>query len=92
MPFEAPSNTDIISAARRGARVYDNVHGRQIMLVMSKRLSYQPLDAIATDRVADYARSDRQSKPRLGAPIRPRENGKPGIGGALRVPIDAIEI
>ena len=92
MPFETAHNTGIISVARSGARIDDNVHGRQIVLVLSKRLAYQPLDTVATHGIPNNTCRNREPqawrRPGIGAD----EDGEQSISKTFRVTINAIEI
>ena len=59
MFFQALRKRRVISIASAGARVDYDVHRGQFMLMQTKRFTNQTLDAIATNRIADQASSDR---------------------------------
>lgn len=92
MSLQAAHDARIVGIAGGATRVDDDVHGRQFMLMVSKRFSDQPFEPVAPNRVADDARGNRQTqtcnRPVVGA----NENGEEGIGEAPRILIDAIEI
>lgn len=92
MPLQAAHDARIVGVAGGAARVDDYVHGRQLMLMVSKRFSDQPFEPVAPNRVPDDARGDRQSQTRRRPAVGANKNGKEGIGETSRVLIDAIEI
>lgn len=59
MSFQALRECRVIRIASAGARVDYDVHRGQFVLMQAKRLTHQSLDAIAANRIADQAGSDR---------------------------------
>jgi hypothetical protein len=91
MPFEAACDRCIVRISRAGARIDDEIHCGQFMLVLTKRFPDQTLDAIAAHRIPHDAGGDRQSKAghrRTGVARKYREES---VGRAARIPIHAIE-
>lgn len=92
MAFETTHNTGVVSIAGGATRVDDDVDGRQLMLMMSKRFPDQPLEPVTSNCVADDAGGDRQSEPCARTVIGADKNGKESIGKTSRILVDAIEI
>ena len=70
MPFEAARDRRVVRVARAGARIDDQIHCGQFMLMLAKRFPDETLDAIATHRIPNDAAGDRQSKARaVVAPV-----------------------
>jgi len=91
VPLEAARDRCVVGAARAGARIDDQIHCGQLMLMLAKRFPDEPLDAIAADCIPDDAGGDRQSKAghrRAGVTRKYREQS---VGRAARIPIHAIE-
>jgi hypothetical protein len=91
MPFEAARDRCVVRIARTGARVDDEIHCGQLMLMLTKRFPDQALDAIATHRIPNDAGSDRQSKAGNGCAGVSSKYREAGVGRAARVTIHAIE-
>jgi hypothetical protein len=91
MFFQALRERRVICVASAGARVDYDVHRGQFMLMQTKRFTNQALDAIATNRIADQASSDRQTQSRMRTAIMPCENGEEIISEAARLFVDAVE-
>jgi hypothetical protein len=89
--FEAACDRCVVRIARTGARIDDEIHCGQIMLMLAKRFTDQTLDAIATHRIANDAGGDRQSKAGSGGAGVSRKDREARVGGAARVTIHAIE-
>ena len=64
MLFQAANDDGIVRIASTGARIDDDVHRRQFMLMLTKRFPDQTLDAIAAHRIPHDAGGNRQSKAR----------------------------
>ena len=64
MLFEAARDRRVVRVARTGARIDDEIHCGQFMLMLAKRFADETLDAIAAHRIPDDAGGDRQSKAR----------------------------
>ena len=62
MLFEAVRDRCVVRIARAGARIDDEIHCGQFMLMLAKRFPDETLDAIAADRIPNDAGGDRQSK------------------------------
>jgi hypothetical protein len=91
MTLEATRERSVVGIAGRRACIDDQIHSRQLMLMMAKRLADQALDVIAPNRITDNASGNRQSQAgRLSAGAA-REDCEEGIGRAARIAIDAIE-
>lgn len=91
MPFEAARDRCVIRIARTGARIDDEIHCGQFMLMLAKRFPDEALDAIAAHRIPNDAGGDRQSKTgrgRAGVTSKYREQS---VGRAARITIHAIE-
>ena len=91
MPFEAARDRSVVRVARTGARIDDQIHCGQFMLMLAKRFPDETLDAIAADRIPNDAAGDRQSKARSGRAGVPRKYREKGVGRAARITIHAIE-
>src|SRR5688500_10678746 len=91
MFFQALRKRRVVCIASAGARVDYDVHRGQFMLMQTKRFTNQTLDAIATNRIADQASSDRQTQSRMRTAIMPCKDGEEIISEAARVFVDAIE-
>lgn len=92
MPLQAAHDARIVGIAGGTARVDHYVHGRQFMLVVSKRFSDEPFEPVAPHRVPDDARGDRQSQACRRPAVGTNKNRKEGIRETSRILIDAIEI
>ena len=92
VPFETAHDTGIICVARAGARIDDDIHGGQIVLMLSKRLTYQPLDSIATYCIPNYTCCNREPQPWRRPGVRSNKDGEQSISKTFRVTINAIEI
>ena len=66
MLFEAARDRCVVRIARTGARIDDEIHCGQFMLMLAKRFTDQALDAITTHRIPNDAGGNRQSKARNG--------------------------
>ena len=91
MPLETARDRCVVRIARAGARVDDEIDGRQFMLMLAKRFPDQTLDAIAAYRVANDAGGNRQSKARHRRSGVTRKYREKSVGRAARIPIHAIE-
>ena len=91
MPFEAARDRSVVRVARTGARIDDQIHCGQFMLMLAKRFPDETLDAIAADRIPNDAAGDRQSKARSGRAGVPRKYREKSVGRAARITIHAIE-
>lgn len=92
VPFEAAHDAGIIRVTRTGARIYDDVRDRQVMLMLPERFPDQPFDAVSGDRIADDSCRDRQPQSCHRPRRRTGEHSKLSVGGAFRVTINAIKI
>jgi hypothetical protein len=91
MPLEAARDRCVVRIARAGARIDDEIHCGQFMLLLTKRFPDQTLDAIAAYRIPHDAGGNRQSKAghrRAGVTRKYREKS---VGRAARITIHAIE-
>ena len=91
MPLEAARDRCVVRIARAGARIDDEIHCGQFMLMLAKRFPDQTLDAIAAHRIPNDAGGNRQSKAghrRAGVARKYREKS---VGRAARITIHAIE-
>jgi hypothetical protein len=91
MLFEAAHDRSIVRIARTGARIDDEIHCGQFMLMLAKRFPDQAFDAIAAYRIPHDAGSDCQSKAGNGRAGVSRKYREAGVGRAARVTIHAIE-
>lgn len=91
MLFEAARDRCVVRIARTGARIDDEIHCGQFMLMLAKRFPDQTFDAIATYRIPHDAGGDRQSKAGNGCAGVARKYRETGVGRAARVTIHAIE-
>ena len=91
MPLETARDRCVVRIARAGARVDDEIDGRQFMLMLAKRFPDQTLDAIAADRIPNDAGGNRQSKARHRRAGVTRKYREKSVGRAARIPIHAIE-
>lgn len=92
MALEAASEGFVVGVADAGACVDDDIHRRQLMLMMAKRLANDTLQSIAPNGVAGDASRDRQSQARMGKVVAAYENSKQAIGEPSRILVDAIEL
>jgi len=92
MTFEAACDGSVVCVASTGTCIDDDVDGRQLMLVMSKRFADQALETVASHGAADDASGNRQSQASMSAAVAANENCEQGIGETSRILIDAIEI
>jgi len=91
MPFEATCDRRVVRIACAGARIDDEIHRWQLMLMLAKRFPNETFDAIATHGIPDDAGGDRQSKAgnrRTGVARKYREQS---VGRAACITIHAIE-
>ena len=58
MQLKAFGDGGIVSVARTRARVDDDIHCGQLVLMLPERFPNEALDAIATDRDTDHFGSD----------------------------------
>jgi hypothetical protein len=91
MSLETARDGGVVRIARTGARIDDEIHCGQLMLVLAKRFPDQALDAIAAHRIPHDAGGDRQSKAGNGRAGVSRKYREAGVGRAARVTIHAIE-
>jgi hypothetical protein len=91
MFFQAVRERRVVCITGAGSRIDYDIHRRQFVLMQTKGFTNQALDAVASNRIADQARSDRQTQARMRTVIMPCENGKEIIGETARVLVDAIE-
>ena len=92
VPLEATQNAGAVGVADSGTGVDHDVDSGQLMLVLSKRLSDEALDPVASNRVADDACCSRQPKSWPIVAVVVDEHGKHCIAKAARIAIDAIEL
>ena len=59
MLFEAAHDGGIVRIASAGARIDDDVHRGQFMLMLTKRFPNQTLDAVSPHSIPDSACGDR---------------------------------
>jgi hypothetical protein len=90
--FEASRDGRIAAIAGCRARIDDDVHGRQLVLVRPKRFAHESLDAIATHRATDDTRGNSQTEPRDGGIVGACEDSEESIGAASSVAVDAIKV
>jgi hypothetical protein len=91
VPLEATCDRCVVRVPGAGARVDDEIHCGQLMLMLTKRFPNETLDAIAAHCIPDDAGGDRQSKAgdrRAGVARKYREKS---VGRAARITIHAIE-
>lgn len=91
MPLEAARDRCVIGIARAGARIDDEIHCGQFMLVLAKRFANETFDAITADCIPHDAGGDRQSKAGNGGAGAARKYREESVGGAARITIHAIE-
>ncbi len=91
MLFEAARDRCVVRVARAGARIDDEIHCGQFMLMLAKRFPDETLDAIAAHRIPNDAGGDRQSKAGRGRAGVARKYREEGVGRAARITIHAIE-
>ena len=92
MPFETACDRCVVGVAGPRSGVDDDVDGRQVMLVVSKRFANQALQVIATDRTTDDAGCNGKSQSGTGTAIGANEDCEQGIGETTRILVDAIEV
>lgn len=80
MLFEAARDRCVVRIPRTGARIDDEIHCGQFMLMLAKRFTDQTLDAITTHRIANDAGGDRQSKAGNGRAGVSRKYREAGVG------------
>jgi hypothetical protein len=73
-------------------RHHDEIHRRQVALVLTKRLPHNPFDAIALYCCRRRFARDRKTQPRVLQVIGSRQHGKVLIGTANRVIEDPFEL
>ena len=71
--------------------IHDEIHGRQLLLVVSKRLTRETLDAVAVDRVPGSLDADGQSETRAAKRVVPRDDQKQRIGRPLTFTVNGVE-
>lgn len=59
MTLETARECGVVRIARSRACIDDEIHSRQLMLMVAKRLADQALDVIAPDRITDNASGNR---------------------------------
>ena len=91
MFLETAHDDGVVRIASAGARIDDNVHRGQFMLMLTKRFPDQAFDAVTPHGVADSAGGNRQSKSWNRTAAVTSEDREAGVGGTARVPVDAIE-
>jgi hypothetical protein len=91
MPLETARDRCIVRVARTGARIDDEIHCGQFMLMLAKRFPDQTLDAIAAHRIPHDAGGDRQSKAGHRRPGVTRKYREKSVGRTARITIHAIE-
>jgi hypothetical protein len=92
MLLEAAHDRRVVRIASTGAGVDDDVDGRQLMAMVSKRFANQPLQVIAPDRTTDDAGCNGQSQSSTGTAIGANEDCEQSIGETSRILGDAIEV
>ena len=92
MTLETAHDRRVVDVACARAGVDDDVDGRQIMLMVSKRFANQALQVIAADRITDDAGCNGQSQPSTGAAVGADEDCEQSIGETSRILVDAIEV
>ena len=91
MPLETARDRCVVRIARAGARVDDEIHCGQFMLMLTKRFPDETLDPIAAYRVPNDPGGDCQSKARHRRAGITRKYREQSVGRAARVTIHAIE-
>jgi hypothetical protein len=91
MALEAARDRCVIGIASAGARIDDEIHCGQLMLMLTKRFPNEALDAIAPDCIPHDAAGDRQSKAGHGRAGVSRKNREACVGRAARITIHAVE-
>jgi hypothetical protein len=91
MALEAARDRCVVGIARAGASVDDEIDCGQFMLMLTKRLANQALDAIAAHRIPNDAGGDCQSKTGNGRAGVPRKYREHAVGRAASITIHAIE-
>jgi hypothetical protein len=91
VPLETTRDRSVVGIARCRTSVDDEIDGGQLMLVQAEGFANETLDVITTDRVADDAGGNRQSKAGRCCAGVAREDREVGVGAAARITIDAIE-
>ena len=92
MTLETAHDRCVVGITGARAGVDDDVDGRQLMLVMSKRFANQALQVIALDRTTDDAGCNGESQSSSGTAIGANEDREQSIGEPSCVLIDAIEV
>ena len=92
MPFETACDRCIVGVTCARSGVDDDVDGRQLMMMVSKRFANQALQVIATDRTTDDAGCNGKSQAGIGTTIGADEDCEQGIGETTRILVDAIEV
>jgi hypothetical protein len=82
MLFETARDDSIVRLAGAGARIDDDVHGGQFMLMLTKRFPDQALDAVTPHGISDCAGGNRQSKSWNRTAAVTSEDREAGVGGA----------
>ena len=82
MLFQAANDGGIVRIASTGARIDDDFHRRQFMLMLTKRFPNQTLDAVTLHGVSDGACGDRQSKSWNRTAAVTSQDRETGVGGA----------
>ncbi|HEY8537995.1 MAG TPA: hypothetical protein VIL28_03950 [Steroidobacteraceae bacterium] len=92
MALETASDSFVVGVANAGARINDNVHRRQLMLMVPERFADDTLQPIAPNGIAGGASPDRQPQPGMRKAVAANENRKQRIGETSRILVDAIEL
>ena len=89
--FEAARDRCVVRIARAGARIDDEIHCGQFMLMLAERFPDQALDAVArtaSQRCGRHIANPRRGTGRAGVARKYREKA---VGRAARITIHAIE-
>ena len=92
MRLQARADLDTAALGGRGARVDDDVEGRQLVLAMAKRFARETLDAIALDGVSCRLDADGEPEPGLARFVGSRDHEEQRIGGSLALPVNGVEL
>lgn len=92
MLLQACAQARGLGCARRGSCIHNDIHRGKLLLMQSKRFANDPLDAIASDRIADGLGRNGEAQASYGFLVRPHDEPKHRISVAATLFIRVIEV
>ena len=92
MSFEAADDGLVVGVTGARPAVHDDIHCRELVLMMPERFADQAFDLVAPYGITDDARRYGEAETGRSSRIRSHKDGKHRIGRATCILIDAVEV